>query len=63
MFISIFDKEEADKVNRGDMRMFNNVLKDKLEEAKDRLITEKEDARFIAGIAFTLKLILGDLDK
>ena len=39
MFISIFDKEEADKVNRGDMRMFNNVLKDKLEEAKDRLIT------------------------
>lgn len=63
MFTQIFDKEESDKINRGDIRTLTNVIKEKLEMSKNRLITEREDPRFIAGIAYVLSLISSDLDK
>ena len=63
MFIEILEKDEANKVLIGDIYVLKRCLKNKLEEAKNRLITEKEDARFIASIAFTLKLLLSDLEE
>ncbi|MFA5543684.1 MAG: hypothetical protein WDA47_07885 [Bacilli bacterium] len=63
MFIEILEKEDSKKVLIGDIYVLKRCLKNKLEEAKNRLITEKEDARFIAGIAFTLKLLLSDLEE
>lgn len=62
MFVTILHGDEADKVLRGDVRLLVNCLEDKLEEAKNRLITETEDPRFIAGMAFTLRLLLSDLE-
>lgn len=63
MFIKILEKEEANKVLIGDTFILKACLNKKLEEAKNRLIMEREDHRFIAGIAYTLNLILHDLEE
>lgn len=49
------DKEDKEKIKRGDMKTLREVLTKHLEESAARLLLTKDDHRYHQGITQTLK--------